>query len=30
MNCGMYRGMKLLEYAIKIVEMVLEKGMRKL
>ena len=29
MNCGMYRGVKLLEHAMKIVEKVLDKGLRK-
>ena len=28
MNCGVYRGVKLLEHAMKIVEKVLEKRMR--
>ena len=30
MSCGSYRGVKLLEHAIKIVEMVLERQMRAL
>ena len=30
MNCGMYRGVKLLERAMKIVEQVLDKRLRKI